>query len=90
MVRSIRVALAALRAQGVPVTPARLRGFELMPVWLLVGACQWALRMSYAELIVARHAAVAREEMAILSEQLRALVERNADMTALSSSSDRQ
>ena len=76
MLRSIRKAFAALRAQGLPITPTWLRGVELLPAWLLVGACQWALRTSYAELIVARHATVARDEMAVLAEQLHALVER--------------
>ncbi len=86
MLLAIRKALAALRAHGLPVTPARLRGFELLPAWLLVGACQWALRRSYAELIVARHATVAREEMAVLAEQLHAFVERSAGLAAQASS----
>ena len=80
MVRTIRQAFAALRAQGIPVTPARLRGLELLPEWLLVGACQWALRTFYADLIVARHATVAGEEMAVLSEQLHGLVARSAGL----------
>ena len=71
---SIRKAFAALRAKGVPITPARLRAVELLPAWLFVGACQWALRTSYAELIVARHATVARDEMAELAAQLQALI----------------
>ena len=50
VLRSIRKAFTALRAQGPPVTPARLRSVELLPAWLLVVACQWALRTSYAEL----------------------------------------
>ena len=81
MLRSIRRALLALRAQGIPVTPARMRSFELLPEWLLVVACRWALSTSYADLIVARHATVAREEMAALSEQLRALVAISAEQT---------
>lgn len=79
MLHSIRRALLALRAQGIPVTPARMGSFEVLPEWLLVGACQWALRTSYADLIVARHATVAREEMDALSEQLRELVSQSAD-----------
>ncbi len=74
LLHSIRQAFSALRAQGIPVTPARMHGLELLPVGLLVPACQWALRTSYAELVIARHATVAREEMAVLSGQLRALV----------------
>ena len=89
MLRSIRKAFAALRAQGLPITPAKLRSVELLPAWLLVGACQWALRTSYAELIVARHATVAREEMAVLAEQLHALVERSAGIAAQASSPER-
>ena len=67
MLRSIRTAFAALRLQGLPITPARLRRIELLPAWLLVCSCQWALRTSYAEPVVARHATVAREEMAVLA-----------------------
>jgi 2-dehydropantoate 2-reductase len=78
MVCAIRQAFSALRVHGIPVTPAKLRGIELLPEWLLVGACQWALRSSYADLIVARHATVAREEMAVLSGQLHELVVRSA------------
>ncbi len=74
LLHTIRQAFAALRAQGFPVTPEKLRGIEFLPDWLLVRACQWALRTSYAELVVARHAVVAREEMAALSGQLRVLV----------------
>jgi 2-dehydropantoate 2-reductase len=77
MLQAIHRAFAALRAQGIPVTPAKLRGLELIPDWLLVGACQWALRTAYADLIVARHATVARGEMAALSEQLHELVARS-------------
>lgn len=79
MLHTIRQALSALRAQGIPVTPAKLRGLELLPDWLLVGACRWALRTSYADLIVARHATVAREEMAVLSKQLQKLIASGVD-----------
>ena len=74
LLQTIRQAFAALRAQGIPVTPVKLRGLEFLPDWLLVRAGQWALRTPYAELVVARHAKVAREEMAALSGQLRVLV----------------
>ncbi|MEQ1612750.1 MAG: 2-dehydropantoate 2-reductase N-terminal domain-containing protein [Hyphomicrobiaceae bacterium] len=78
LLHNIRQAFFALRAQGTAITPAKLRALELLPDWLLVYACQWALRTSYADLIVARHATVAREEMAGLSEALRRLVERKS------------
>ena len=81
MLHSVRRAFSALRAQDVPVTPAKLRGLELLPVWLLVSACQWALRTSFADLIVARHATVAEEEMAALSEQLHEMVARSAGVS---------
>ena len=84
--RSVHTAFAALRPQGVPFTPTRLRAVELLPAWLLVSACQWALCTSYAELTVAGHAAVAREEMAVLAAQLHAMVERSAGIAAQASS----
>ncbi len=82
LLHTIRQAFLALGAQGIPITPAKLRGLELLPDWLLVRACQWALRTAFADLVVARHATVAREEMAVLSGQLRLLVARSAAMAA--------
>ena len=82
MVHAVRQAFSALRAQGTVITPAKLRGLELMPDWLLVGASQLALRTAYAELIVARHATVARDEMAVLSEGLHRLVASSAGTMA--------
>ena len=80
MLRTIRQAFLALRAQGIAVTPARLRSLELLPDALLVGACRWALRTPYADLIVARHARAAREEMLALSGQLHELMARGCGM----------
>lgn len=82
LLRTIRQTFLALRAQGIPVTPARLRGLELSPDWLLVPACQWALCTAFADLVVARHATVARAEMSALSGQLRALVARSTGIAA--------
>ena len=63
------------------MTPAKMRSLELLPDWLLVGACKWALRTAYADLVVARHATIARDEMAVLSEQLRRLMALSAGQT---------
>ena len=82
MVHTIRQAFSALRAQGTAITPVKLRGLEMLPDWLLVGACKLALRTAYADLIVARHATVARDEMAALSESLHRLVARSAGTLA--------
>ena len=57
-------------------TVHRLRVVEVLPEWMLVGVFSVAMRTSYAELIVARHATAAREEMAMLAAQLRVLVAR--------------
>lgn len=82
MVQAIRQAFLALRAHGTAITPAKLRMAELLPDWIIVGACQLALRTAYADLIVARHATVARDEMAALSEALHRLVVRSAGTMA--------
>jgi 2-dehydropantoate 2-reductase len=74
MLGDIRSAFASLRKRGVPITPARMRCIQWLPDTLLVSACQWALSTSYANLIVARHATSAREEMACLSVQLHDLL----------------
>ena len=79
MVRAIRRTFAALRAQGIPIAPSQLKIIELLPEWMLVSACSLALRTSFAELIIARHAIVAREEMVVLAEQLRVLVAQGTD-----------
>lgn len=81
LLHNIRQAFSALRAKGTAITPAKLRALELLPDWLLAYACQWALRTSYADLIVARHATVAREEMVGLSEALLRLVVRKSGIT---------
>lgn len=74
MLRQIRDGFARLRALGIPVTPRKLRALELLPEWLLVPVSRAALKTAYADLIVARHARTAREEMALLSTQLRELL----------------
>lgn len=79
MVRAIRTAFAALRAQGIPIAPSKLQIIELLPEWMLVSACCLLLRTSSAELIIARHALVARDEMVVLAEQLRVLVAQGTD-----------
>jgi 2-dehydropantoate 2-reductase len=79
MVRAIQKAFAALRAQGIPIAPSQLKIIELLPEWMLVSVCCLALRTSFAELIIARHAIVAREEMVVLAEQLRVLIAQGTD-----------
>jgi 2-dehydropantoate 2-reductase len=87
MVRAIRKAFAALRAQGIPIAPSQLKIIDLLPEWILVSACCLALRTSFAELIIARHAIVAREEMVVLAEQLRILVAQGTGAVKQDSSS---
>lgn len=69
--QAIRQAFSKLRLQGIPVTPVRLGGLELLPQWLLAGDCQCALRTCCADLIAARRATAAREKMAAVFKQLR-------------------
>lgn len=81
MVRATREAFAALRAQGVPVTPWRLRWLAWLPVPLLVAVWRLVLPTAWAETVMARHARVAREEMALLAAELHELAAQTAVAT---------
>lgn len=74
MVRAIREGLRVLHALDVPITPARYRSLEWIPEPLLVAVMQRILDTSRAELIMARHANAARDEMQHLADEFRTLV----------------
>jgi 2-dehydropantoate 2-reductase len=72
--RAVKEGLRALRRLGIPITPGKMGLFRWVPVWLLAALLRPALRSERSELIMARHAVSARDEMAHLTAELMALV----------------
>ena len=73
MLRAIRENFAVLRALDVPITPPRLRAFERLPERLLAALLQRVLASRRVEVLAARHANAARDEMAAIAAELSAL-----------------
>jgi len=71
--RAVKEGFRMLRCGGWPVTPSHLALALAAPEPIMVALLGWAARTPYAEFIIARHAAVAREEIGLLSSQLVAL-----------------
>jgi 2-dehydropantoate 2-reductase len=76
LVRAVREGFNVLRALGIPVTPAPLQALAWIPEPLLVAGLQRWLATRSAELMLARHANAARDEMQQLADEFRALAER--------------
>jgi 2-dehydropantoate 2-reductase len=75
LVRAVREGFKVLRAQGIPLTPARFQVLEWIPEPLLVAYLQRSLATRSAELMLARHANAARDEMTQLADEFQALAE---------------
>jgi 2-dehydropantoate 2-reductase len=75
MVRAIREGLQVLRALGVAVTPWRYHFVRWMREPLLVAVLRASLRTEWADLVIARHASGARDEMAMLADEFLALAQ---------------
>jgi 2-dehydropantoate 2-reductase len=74
MLRAIREGFQVLHSLDVPVTPSRMRVLELIPEPLIVPLLQRLLDTKYAELVIARHANAARDEMKQIADEFRELV----------------
>lgn len=74
MLRSIRECFAALHAIGVPVTPSKLRVFELMPGRLMLKALSFGMARADMEFLAALHVRNAPGEMRLLADGLMELV----------------
>lgn len=77
MVRAIREGLKVLQASGVPITPAKYRYLSLLPEPVLVRMLQKGLATQRAELVLARHANAARDEMGLLADEFKRLAARS-------------
>ncbi len=77
MVRAIKESLRVLRALNIPITPAKFRLLGWLPEPIIVAVLQKGLNTPQAELVLARHANNARDEMLVLAEEFRALAQRS-------------
>jgi 2-dehydropantoate 2-reductase len=70
MLRSMREGFRALRRKGIRVTPKSLNMFRFLPLWLLVKGAAKMLDTEHMEVVAARHARNARDEMEWLYKEL--------------------
>jgi 2-dehydropantoate 2-reductase len=75
-IRAVREGYHAMRALGMPITPAILWVFELIPEPLFVAFLGRLLDTPTAELVIAGHANAARAEYIQLGDEFRALAQR--------------
>ncbi len=75
LVRAVREGFRVLRALGTPITPARLQLLEWMPEPLLVAFLERRLPTRQSELMLARHANAARDEMQQIADEFQVLAE---------------
>jgi 2-dehydropantoate 2-reductase len=73
MLNAIWEGFQVLRSLDIPVTPTRMRLLELLPEPLMVSLLQLVLNTDYADLVIARHANAARDEMKQLADEFRLL-----------------
>lgn len=73
MIRAVHEGYQVLRANHIPITPAKLKILEWIPEPFLVALLQRRLATEAAELNLARHANAARDEMQQLADEFRVL-----------------
>ncbi len=81
LVRAVKEGLRVLGALGIPVTPGRYRVLAALPEPLMVWILQKRLGQPQVELLAARHANAARDEMTTLAAEFRALARRSGVKT---------
>jgi 2-dehydropantoate 2-reductase len=74
--RAIREGFTVLEASGVRITPAKFHLLKWLPEPLIVWLMGVGFNTRQSELVMARHANAARDEMAALAEEFNLLVER--------------
>lgn len=72
-----------MRARDIPITPFKLRAFDWVPEPILVAVLQRAMNIGWAELVMARHANAARDEMQQLADDFQALTRTTAIPTTV-------
>ncbi len=73
LVRAMREGLRVLHGIDIPIIPLRVLALEWVPEPLLVAGLRAVLDTGAAELLIARHAVAARDEMRILAEEFHIL-----------------
>jgi len=73
LVRSVREGFRVLKTLGIPVTPVRLRAWEVIPAWLLTFVLGRIATTRWFEVVVVRHANAARDEMRLLATDFNGL-----------------
>jgi 2-dehydropantoate 2-reductase len=73
MVRAIREGFAVLRALGTPITPAKLRAFEWIPLPILVTVLRAWARTKHFDTVATRHTLAAFDEMETVSTDFQSL-----------------
>lgn len=73
MLRAIREGFQVLHSLDIPITPWSMHFLERIPSPMIVSLLQQLLDTEYAELIIARHANAARDEMKQVADELRGI-----------------
>ncbi len=73
LIRSVREGLKVLKALRIPITPGQYQLLNWLPEPILVAVLKRGLNTPRAELVLARHANAARDEMTGLAHEFRAL-----------------
>lgn len=81
MIRALKEGLRVLLRLHIPITPAKYRLLLWIPEPILVAVLQKSLDTPQAELVLARHANAARDEMRTLAEEFRALAHKSGELT---------
>lgn len=76
MVRAVKESLHVLRALQVPITPPKFRLLAWIPEPLLVAVMRIGFNTPQAELVLARHANAARDEMRAVADEFQVLARR--------------
>ncbi len=76
LVRAAREGLRVIRRLGYPITPARIQLLQIVPEPLLVKVLERVLATESAQLMIARHANAARDEMQVVADEFKQLVEK--------------
>ena len=72
-IKGIREGFRVLARLGVPIAPFRLRCWQAIPMPVLAFVLGCIMNTRFAEIVVARHAKAAREEMRVLAEEFKTL-----------------
>jgi 2-dehydropantoate 2-reductase len=82
MLIAVREGFNALRHIGISITPVKLNFFYL-PTFILVPVFRILMGSKIAEIAMAKHANVAKDEMLLLQTEFKKLIEQSGVQTAM-------